>query len=258
MTRLEDKVCIVTGAGSRSEGIGVGKATSVVFAREGAKVLLVDNDPDAVDATQRMIEDEGGTCDVFIGDLTDASNIEAMVEQAVQRWGRVDVLDNNLGISGKGTIVEASDEVWARAIAINVTTTVVASRTVIPIMERGGGGSIINTSSISAMRPRGLTPYSTVKGAIISLTRAMAVDHAAQGIRVNCVVPGPLFTPMAAAAGMDEERRERRRKASPLQIEGTGWDVAHASLFFASDEARYVTGVVMPVDGGVTLTGPSR
>ena len=258
MSRLDGKVCIVTGAGSRSEGIGVGKATSVVFAREGAKVLLVDNDPTAVGATQRMIEQEGGTCDVFIGDLTDTNTIEAMVEQAVERWGRVDVLDNNLGVSGKGSIVEATDEVWERAIAINITTTVVASRTVIPIMERGGGGSIINTSSISALRPRGLTPYSTVKGAVISLTRAMAVDHAPQGVRVNCVVPGPLFTPMAAAAGMDEERRERRRKASPLQIEGTGWDVAYASLFFASDEARYVTGVVMPVDGGVTLTGPSR
>ena len=258
MTRLDGKVCIVTGAGSRSEGIGIGKATSVVFAREGAKVLLADNDPAAVAVTQSMIEEEGGICDIFIGDLTDASTIAAMVEQAVQRWGRVDVLDNNLGISGKGSIVEATDEVWERAISVNITTTVVASRTVIPIMERGGGGSIINTSSISALRPRGLTPYSTVKGAVISLTQAMAVDHAAQGIRVNCVVPGPLFTPMAAAAGMDEQRRERRRKASPLQIEGTGWDVAYASLFFASDEARYVTGVVMPVDGGVTLTGPSR
>lgn len=163
-----------------------------------------------------------------------------------------------LGISGKGSVVEAGDEVWERAIAINITTTMVASRMVIPIMASNGGGSIINTSSISAMRPRGLTPYSTVKGAVMSLTRAMAVDHGAQGIRVNCVVPGPLFTPMAAAAGMDEERRERRRKASPLQIEGTGWDIAYASLFFASDEARYVTGVIMPVDGGVTLTGPSR
>lgn len=258
MGRLQGKVCIVTGAGSRTEGIGVGKATSVVFAREGAKVLLADRDPKAVDDTRRMIEEEGGVCDVFVGDLTDATDVEAMVAQAVDRWGTVDVLDNNLGISGKGSIVDASDEVWDRAIAVNITTTVVASRTVIPIMERAGGGSIINTSSISAMRPRGLTPYSTVKGAVMSLTRAMAVDHGAQGIRVNCVVPGPLFTPMAAAAGMDDERRERRRKASPLQIEGTGWDVAYASLFFASDEARYITGVVMPVDGGVTLTGPSR
>lgn len=258
MGRLQGKVCIVTGAGSRTEGIGVGKATSVVFAREGAKVLLADRDPKAVDDTRRMIEEEGGVCDVFVGDLTDATDVEAMVAQAVDRWGTVDVLDNNLGISGKGSIVDASDEVWDRAIAVNITTTVVASRTVIPIMGRAGGGSIINTSSISAMRPRGLTPYSTVKGAVMSLTRAMAVDHGVQGIRVNCVVPGPLFTPMAAAAGMDDERRERRRKASPLQIEGTGWDVAYASLFFASDEARYITGVIMPVDGGVTLTGPSR
>lgn len=258
LNRLEGKVCIVTGAGSRAEGIGVGRATAVVFAREGGKVLLADRDEEAVVATRKMIAEEGGIAQVFVGDLTDERDIHAMVGEAMHRWGAIDVLDNNLGTSGKGSVIEATDDVWERAMTVNVKATVIASRAVIPMMEMGGGGAIINTSSISALRPRGLTPYSTAKGAVIALTRAMAVDHAAQGIRVNCVVPGPLFTPMVAAAGMDEERRERRRLASPLKIEGTGWDVAYASLFFASDEARYVTGVVMPVDGGVTLAGPDR
>jgi NAD(P)-dependent dehydrogenase (short-subunit alcohol dehydrogenase family) len=125
-------------------------------------------------------------------------------------------------------------------------------------MAKGGGGAIVNISSISALRPRGLTPYTVSKGAVIALTRAMAVDHAAQGIRVNCIAPGPVYTPMVYAAGMSPELRDQRRRASPLGIEGTGWDIAHAALFLASDEARYVTGVVLPVDGGVTLTSASR
>jgi NAD(P)-dependent dehydrogenase (short-subunit alcohol dehydrogenase family) len=125
-------------------------------------------------------------------------------------------------------------------------------------MARGGGGAIVNISSISALRPRGLTPYSVSKGAVIALTRAMAIDHASEGIRVNCIAPGPVYTPMVYAGGMSEELRDRRRRASPLGIEGTGWDIGHAALFLVSDEARYITGVVLPVDGGVTLTSASR
>jgi NAD(P)-dependent dehydrogenase (short-subunit alcohol dehydrogenase family) len=125
-------------------------------------------------------------------------------------------------------------------------------------MADGGGGSIVNISSISAIRPRGLTPYTTSKGAVISLTMAMAVDHAAQGIRVNCVAPGPVFTPMVAQAGMSDELRERRAKASLLGIEGTGWDIGNAVLFLASDEARYITGQTLFVDGGVSIVGPDR
>ena len=141
---------------------------------------------------------------------------------------------------------------------VNVTSMMLSSKHAIPAIAAGGGGAIVNISSISALRPRGLTAYSTSKGAVIALTQAMAVDHAKEGIRVNCIAPGPVYTPMVYAGGMSDELRERRRLASPLGIEGTGWDVAYAALFLASDEARYVTGVVLPVDGGVTLVGPER
>jgi NAD(P)-dependent dehydrogenase (short-subunit alcohol dehydrogenase family) len=141
---------------------------------------------------------------------------------------------------------------------VNVTSMMLASKHAIPAMIRAGGGAIVNISSISALRPRGLTPYSVSKGAVIALTRAMAVDHAADGIRVNCIAPGPVYTPMVYADGMSDELRERRRRSSPLGVEGTGWDIGYAALFLVSDEARYVTGVVLPVDGGVTLTSPAR
>jgi NAD(P)-dependent dehydrogenase (short-subunit alcohol dehydrogenase family) len=125
-------------------------------------------------------------------------------------------------------------------------------------MVKNGSGAIVNISSISALRPRGLTPYSVSKGAVIALTRAMAIDHAPQGIRVNCIAPGPVYTPMVYAGGMSADLRERRRRASPLNVEGTGWDIGYAALFLCSDEARYITGVVLPVDGGVTITSASR
>lgn len=259
--RLEGKVAIVTGAGSRAAGIGNGRATAVLFAREGARVLLVDQSAAAAEETLAIIRDEGGAAgeaEVFAADVTRAEDCQAMVEQALARWGRLDILDNNVGIGGGGSVVAVSEEDWDRVMTVNVKSMMLASKYAIPAMERGGGGAIINISSISALRPRGLTPYSTSKGAVIALTRAMAVDHARQGIRVNCIAPGPVYTPMVYAGGMSEELRERRRLASPLGIEGTGWDIGYAALFLASDEARYITGQVLVVDGGVTLTSASR
>jgi NAD(P)-dependent dehydrogenase (short-subunit alcohol dehydrogenase family) len=256
--RLAGKVAIVTGAGSRAEGIGNGRATAVVFAREGARVLCVDQSKDAAEATRAMIAGEGGEAAVFAADVTRSGDCRAMVEEAVRRWGRLDILDNNVGIGGRATVVEVEEGDWDHMMRVNVTSMMLASKHAIPAMAKGGGGAIVNISSISALRPRGLTPYTVSKGAVIALTRAMAVDHAAQGIRVNCIAPGPVYTPMVYAAGMSPELRDQRRRASPLGIEGTGWDIAHAALFLASDEARYVTGVVLPVDGGVTLTSASR
>src|SRR5215467_12293085 len=200
-SRLAGKVDIVTGAGSRAEGIGNGRATAVLFAREGG---------------------EAHVCEV---DVTRADDCRAMVDEAVRRWGRLDILDNNVGIGGRATVVEVEESAWEHLMRVNVTSMMLTSKHAIPAMARGGGGSIINISSISALRPRGLTPYSVSKGAVIALTRAMAVDHAPQGIRVNCIAPGPVYTPMVYADGMTPEVRERRRRASPLGIEGTGWDI---------------------------------
>ncbi len=256
--RLEGKVAIVTGAGSRAPGIGNGRATAVLFAREGARVLLVDQSRAAAEETLAMIRAEGGEAAVFVADVTRAEDCRAMVEEAVRRWGKLDVLDNNVGIGMGGSVVEVSEEDWDRVMAVNVKSMMLASKYAVPAMAAGGSGAIINISSISALRPRGLTPYSASKGAVIALTRAMAIDHAPQGIRVNYIAPGPVYTPMVYAGGMSEELRERRRRASPLGIEGTGWDVGYAALFLASDEARYITGQVLVVDGGVTLTSAAR
>jgi len=256
--RLEGKVAIVTGAGSRAPGIGNGRATAVLFAREGARVLLVDQNRAGAEETLAMIRAEGGEAAVCVADVTRAADCRAMVEEAVRRWGKLDILDNNVGIGMGGSVVEVSEEDWDRVMAVNVKSMMLASKYAVPAMAAGGGGAIINIASISALRPRGLTPYSASKGAVIALTRAMAIDHAPQGIRVNCIAPGPVYTPMVYAGGMSEELRERRRRASPLGIEGTGWDVGYAALFLASDEARYITGQVLVVDGGVTLTSAAR
>jgi NAD(P)-dependent dehydrogenase (short-subunit alcohol dehydrogenase family) len=256
--RLDGKIAIVTGGGSRGEGIGTGRAAAILFARHGAKVLVVDRDPEAAKATVDGIESEGGEAVAFEADLTSADDCAAMVAAAMDRWGRIDILDNNVGTEGAGTILETTDEDWDRVITVNLRTVVSASRAVIPVMADGGGGAIVNLSSISAIRPRGLTPYTTAKGGVIALTKAMAIDHAAQGIRVNAILPGPLYTPMVASEGMDPAVRDKRRGASPLGIEGTGWDVGYTALFLVSDEARYITGTTLPVDGGVSVRSPDR
>lgn len=256
--RLAGKVAIVTGGGSRAAGIGTGRAASILFARHGARVLVVDRDLAAAKDTVGMIDEEGGEAVAFHADVTSADACAEMVGDAVGRWGRLDILDNNLGIEGPGTILDVDESGWDKVLDVNVRSTIQASRAAVPAMAENGGGAIVNLASISAFRPRGLTPYTTAKGAIIALSRAMAVDHAAQGIRVNCIAPGPLYTPMVYADGMDEELRDRRRSASPLGIEGTGWDIGHAALYLVSDDARYVTGVVLTVDGGVSIRSPDR
>src|SRR6266545_3165374 len=257
-TRLTGKVAIVTGAGSRGEGIGNGRAAAVLFAREGAKVLLVDQGRAAADETLRMIRGEGGEAAVFTADVTRGEECRAMVEEAVRRWGRLDILDNNVGIGGRATVVDVDEKDWDHLMRVNVTSMMLTSKHAVPAMAQGGGGAIVNISSISALRPRGLTPYSVSKGAVIALTRAMAVDHAPEGIRVNCVAPGPVYTPMVYARGMSPAARDQRRKASALGVEGTGWDIGHAVRLLMSDHARYITGHTLVVDGGVTLQAPAR
>ena len=256
---LAGKVAIVTGAGSQGDGIGNGRAAAILLARAGTRVLAVDRLATLAERTVEMIAAEGGIAAACVVDVTEEAQCREMVAEALRRFGRLDFLDNNVGIDGRGSVVEVAPEEWRRVMQTNVESMFLASKHAIPAMiESAGRGAIVNVSSISALRPRGLTPYSASKGAVIALTRAMAVDHGSAGIRVNCVAPGPVYTPMVYAAGMSAAARERRRQASVLGIEGTGWDVGHAVRFLLSDHARYITGQTLVVDGGVTLLGPAR
>jgi len=255
---LEGKVAIVTGGGSAGDGIGNGRAAAILLARAGASVVVVDRDLALANRTVEMIEEEGGSAVPLAGDVTSDADCRDIAREATRRYGGIDVLDNNVGVGSRGSVVDEDPDNWDRVMRINVKSMMLMSKHVIPEMIRRGGGAIVNVSSISALRPRGLTAYSASKGAVIALTRAMAVDHAGSGIRVNCVAPGPVLTPMVTAAGMTAEARERRRRASPLGIEGTGWDIGNAVVFLASDLARYVTGQTLVVDGGVTVKGPER
>lgn len=256
--RLDGKVALVSGGGSRSEGVGTGRAAAVLFAREGARVAVIDRSLEAAEFTAELIRAEGGQAMALAADSTSHADCESVIERVLAAWQGIDVLDNNVGGNGRGTVLTADDQMWDHVLRLNILTTVTMSRAVIPAMAAAGGGSIINVSSIAAFRPRGITPYTAAKAAVIALSQSMAVDHGPQGVRVNCIAPGPIYTPMVAADSMAADVRERRRLASPLAIEGTAWDVAHAAVYLASDEARYVSGIVLPVDGAVSLTSPDR
>ena len=256
---LDGRVAIVTGGGAAEDGIGNGRAAAILLARAGAHVFVVDREHERAERTVAMIAAEGGTAAAFACDVTSETEARGMVEAALARFGRLDCLDNNVGIGGRGSVVDMPEDEWHRVMRVNVDSMFYASRAAIPAMiATAQGGAIVNVSSISALRPRGLTAYSTSKGAVIALTRAMAVDHGEAGIRVNCVAPGPVYTPMVYSRGMTAEGREARRRASVLAIEGTGWDIGRAVRFLLSAEARYITGHTLVVDGGATLVGPAR
>jgi NAD(P)-dependent dehydrogenase (short-subunit alcohol dehydrogenase family) len=255
---LDGKVAVVTGAGAAGAGIGNGRAAAILLARAGARIVAVDRTVALAEQTVAMIKDAGGEGVAVEADVTRSRDCAAMVQAALDRFGRLDLLDNNVGISSRGSVVEESEENWRRVMQVNVDSMFLAAKHAIPAMIRSGGGAIVNVSSISALRPRGLTVYSTSKGAVIALTRAMAVDHGRDGIRVNCVAPGPVYTPMVYQGGMSDAARDRRRKASVLGVEGTGWDIGHAVRFLLSAHARYITGHTLVVDGGATLMGPER
>ena len=256
--RLAGKVAIVTGAGSSGPGVGTGKAASILFAREGASVILADRSEAAAVETMAAIEEEGGTASVFQGDVTSAKDCEAMAEAAVERYGGLHILFNNVGITGPGSVVDVSEEDWDQVMNVNLKSMMLTSKYAMPKMEEAGGGSIINVSSIVGLRSGSFgasVPYAASKGGVIALTTSMAVHHGRQNIRVNCIAPGHIYTPMVAAH-MGEEMRELRRKAGPLGTEGTAWDVAWAALFLASEEARWISGVTLPVDAALLATTP--
>ena len=256
---LEGKVAIVAGGGAAGDGIGNGRASAILLSRAGARVFVVDRELALAQRTVEMIEADGGEAAAHEADLTDEAQCEAMVAAAVEGFGRLDAFDNNIGIASNATVVDETRASWERVMQVNVEIMFLTSKYAIPAMiESGDGGAIVNISTISALRPRGLTAYSASKGAVIALTRAMAVDHATDGIRVNCIAPGAIYTPMVIAGGMSPEARERRRKSSLLEIEGEGWDIGHAVVYLCSDWARYVTGQTLVVDGGATLTARPR
>jgi len=260
--RVKGKVAIVTGAGSIGPGMGIGKATAILFAREGARVMLVDLNLEAVAETKHLIDEEGGECVVFQADVSKSGDCKSMVEKCIQTFGRVDILDNNVALGAHGGPVEISEEAWDRVINVNLKSMFLTCKYVLPYMEKQGSGSIINISSIVAIRaePSPLLAYAVSKAGVIALTREVAIQYAAKGIRVNVILPGLIKTPRVAyyyknAWGGDIEEMWRRRDSmSPTGSQGEPWDIAYAALFLASDEAKYITGTTLIVDGGITNT----
>jgi NAD(P)-dependent dehydrogenase (short-subunit alcohol dehydrogenase family) len=258
--RLQDKVALVTGAGCVGPGWGNGRATAVLFAREGAKVFAADRSGEAMTETLERAAEFGGAIRAHVGDATDGASVKAMVEACLAAFGRIDILVNNVGGSAAGGPVELSEEAFDAQLDHNLKSVFLTCKHVLPVMERQGGGAIVNVASTSGLRWTGSAQvgYAASKAAVIQFSRVVAVQYAGKGIRVNTVVPGQLHTPMVEArlarqrAGGDVEKLLRSRQARiPLGFMGDGRDTAYAALFLASDEARFVTGTELVVDGGM-------
>ena len=260
MLRLDGKVALVTGIGSRGAGWGNGRAIATLFARQGVTVIGTDRDDAAARNTSDFIAAEGGQCATVVSDATDPGAAERLVAGVAERHGRLDILVNNVGQSEPGGPVDMAVETWEAQLALNCTSAFLTCKHAIPLMERAGGGAVVNVSSVAALRYIGKPQvgYSAAKAALIQFTRTTAVIHAASGVRLNCVVPGLMHTPLVERlaekyAGGDYDGFVAKRNAQvPVGRMGDAWDVAHAALFLASDEARYVTGTEIVVDGGFT------
>ena len=256
--RLEGKVAIVTGAGESAQlpRVGTGKAMSILFAREGAKVLLVDRVRPQAEVTLSAIQEEGGQASVYEGDVTSSADCRGMVEAAVERYGGLNILVNNVGIFlNPSTVIDEPEEQWDRVMNVNFKSMMLTSKHAIPRMIEGGGGSIINISSNGGLRGNmkgGRLSYNVSKGAVITLTTMMAGQHGRDQIRVNCIAPGSINTPMLA-----NEAGSVGVLSAPLGTVGTAWDVAWAAVYLASDESRWVTGIVLPVDAGSLVMSPA-
>lgn len=257
--RLRGKVALVVGAGqSAGETIGNGRATAILFAREGARVMLVDSRLESARETQAMIEEEGGQASLCEADITSEDACRSMAEQCLETWGRIDILHNNVGIGerGKGFLdIPASD--WQRFMDVNLKAMYLSCKMVMPHMLKQGSGAVINISSIASIMATGALAYKSSKAGVNALTQGLAIEAAPRGVRVNAILPGLMDTPMAiegriSAYGLTREEVSRpRNERVPLKGGmGSGWDVAHAAVFLASDEAKFITGVLLPVDGG--------
>lgn len=259
---MDGKVIVVIGAGSIGEGWGNGKAAAVLYAREGGKIIAVDVDKRAAEQTQSIIHDEGGICEIIEADVTNSAQVEEIFKFTMSTFGRVDVLHNNVGISKTGGPIETSEEDWDKIISVNQKSIFLTSKYALPIMIEQKSGSIINISSIAAIRWLGFPycAYTASKAAIIGMTENMAIEHAPYGIRANCILPGLMDTPMIYApltqayGGNIEEMKRKRNSQCPMGYMGDAWDIANASLFLASDLSKYITGTKLVVDGGLTLS----
>ena len=253
--RLAGKIAVVTGAGSRGAGIGTGKAISILFARAGARVCLVDLSSERAAETLAVIEEEGGEAFVIQADASQERDCERVIADAVKRYGRVDLLVNNVGITdGGGPIHNLDIEAWDNLLAVNLKSVVLMSKYAIRQMIESGGGAIVNIASVAGLLAHGAPAYGAAKAGMIMLTRDTAFMYGRHQIRANVIAPGHIYTPLVA--GMSDATREWRTRVAPLGIEGTAWDVAWAALFLASDEARFITGHCLPVDAGVTQMAP--
>ena len=260
--RLQNKVAIVTGAGQTpGQTVGNGRATALLFAREGAQVMLTDRRLESAEETARLIRGEGGDCFAFEMDVSNEADCKKMAAACVAHYGRIDILHNNVGIGGGDSgVTSLTEEAWTRIMDVNLKSMFLTCKHTVPVMREQGEGAIVNISSAAAVASTGMLAYTTSKAGVIALTHNVAMGNARHGIRANCVMPGLMNTPMAVegnvqARGIPREDVIAARDARvPLKNKmGTAWDVAHAALFLASDEAKFITGVVLPVDGGQSI-----
>jgi NAD(P)-dependent dehydrogenase (short-subunit alcohol dehydrogenase family) len=253
--RLKGKNAIVTGAGTEGAGVGIGRAIAIVLGCEGARVCVADRDQGRAQATLDRITSHGGEGFHGVGDVTDEQDCARLVGAMVEAYGRLDILVNNVGVSASYRLATIDAKAWSELFDVNLKSAMLMSKYAVPAMKAGGGGSIINISSIAGIRAHGAIAYGPSKAAMAALAREIAVAEGRSGIRANTVAPGHLMTPHVMNA-MPEKTRELRRTVAPLGLEGDAWDVALAVLFLASDESRFITGTLLPVDGGVTEVAP--
>jgi len=254
MKRLQGKTAIVVGAGTKGDGTGNGKAVAIQFAREGALVLCVDQEKEAAEATAEAIKKEGGHAEACQGDITSAEVCEQVINTCVKRFGKLTVLHNNVGIPSMMDIINTPEEAWDEIFDINVKGMFMMCKYAIPAMKEAGGGSIINVSSLASVRSFPDAAYCSSKGAVNSLTLYLAGRYSRHHIRANALLLGYIDTPLARSGWENEKIREMNLKQVPMRRFGSPWEVANVAAFLASDESSYVTGSIIPVDGGLSIS----